>query len=112
VPSEQVNDPSIKGLHKCFDPQCDKNLDLGSCDGVVGCYWCVRDKYDAPLDEEYCADINKCYGGKEGKIASFVARTSVITYDTIFRYYSNCLLPNPPKMCLKDMCTATENYRC
>ena len=68
VTSEQVNDPSIKGLKKCFDPQCDKKLDSNSCDGVVGCYWCVRDKYDAPLDKKYCADINSCYGGKEGKI--------------------------------------------
>ena len=66
--SEQVNDPSVKGLKKCFDPQCDKKKDSDSCDGVVGCYWCVRDKHDSPLDKKYCADINSCYGGKEGKI--------------------------------------------
>ena len=41
VPSEQVKDPSIKGLQKCFDPQCDKKLNSDSCDGIVGCYWCV-----------------------------------------------------------------------
>ena len=66
VPSEQVKDPSIKGLLKCFDPQCDKKLNSNSCDGVVGCYWCVRDKHDAPLNKKYCTNINSCYGGKEG----------------------------------------------
>ena len=68
VSSEQVNDPSVAGLKKCFDPQCDKKKDSDSCDGVVGCYWCVRDKHDAPLANKYCADINSCYGAKEGKI--------------------------------------------
>ncbi|KAL9960915.1 hypothetical protein ACROYT_G034423 [Oculina patagonica] len=66
VPSERVNDPSVSGLEKCFDPQCKKKTDSGSCDGVVGCYWCVRDKHNAPLSNEYCADINSCYGGREG----------------------------------------------
>ena len=66
VPSEQVNDPSVSGLEKCFDPKCNEKTDSGSCDGVVGCYWCVRDKNDAPLSNKYCADINACYGGKEG----------------------------------------------
>jgi len=66
VPSEQVNDPSVSGLEKCFDPKCNEKTDSGSCDGVVGCYWCVRDKNDAPLSNKYCADINVCYGGKEG----------------------------------------------
>ncbi|KAL9960925.1 hypothetical protein ACROYT_G034433 [Oculina patagonica] len=66
VPSERVNDPSVSGLEKCFDPQCSKKTDSGSCDGVVGCYWCVRDKKNVPLSKEYCADINSCYGGKEG----------------------------------------------
>ena len=65
--SEKVNDPSISGLEKCFDPQCNKKRDSGSCDGVVGCYWCVRDNYDAPLSKKYCADINACFGGTEGK---------------------------------------------
>ncbi|KAL9960903.1 hypothetical protein ACROYT_G034411 [Oculina patagonica] len=64
--SKQVNDPSTKGLEKCFDPECDKKMDSDSCDGVVGCYWCVRDQHNAPLSKQYCADINKCYGGKEG----------------------------------------------
>ena len=66
VPSEQVNDPSVSGLEKCFDPKCNEKTDSGSCDGVVGCYWCVRDANDAPLSKKYCADINTCYGGKEG----------------------------------------------
>jgi len=66
VPSEQVNDPSVSGLKKCFDPKCSEKKDSGSCDGVVGCYWCVRDKNDAPLSNKYCADVNACYGGKEG----------------------------------------------
>ena len=72
--SEQVNDPSVKGLKKCFDPQCHKKKDSDSCDGVVGCYWCVRDKNDAPLVNKYCADINSCYGGKEGKIETHDSR--------------------------------------
>ncbi|XP_078384871.1 VWFA and cache domain-containing protein 1-like [Oculina patagonica] len=66
VPSERVNDPSVSGLEKCFDPQCKKKTDSWSCDGVVGCYWCVRDKNNAPLSNEYCADIYSCYGGREG----------------------------------------------
>ncbi|XP_078384872.1 VWFA and cache domain-containing protein 1-like [Oculina patagonica] len=66
VPSEEVNDPSVTGLEKCFDPQCKNKTDSGSCDGVVGCYWCVRDKHNAPLAKKYCADINSCYGGREG----------------------------------------------
>ena len=68
LPSERVNDPSVSGLDKCFDPQCAKKTDSESCDGVVGCYWCVRDKYNAPLSKKYCADINSCYGGKEGSV--------------------------------------------
>ena len=68
VPSEQVNDPSVSGLEKCFDPKCNEKTDSGSCDGVVGCYWCVRDINDAPLSNKYCADINTCYGGKEGRL--------------------------------------------
>jgi len=66
VPSEQINDPSVSGLEKCFDPKCNEKTDSGSCDGIVGCYWCIRDKNDAPLSNKYCADINACYGGKEG----------------------------------------------
>ena len=72
--SNQVNDPSTKNLDKCFDPECSKKLSSDSCDGVVGCYWCVRDKNGVPLDEEYCADINACYGGKEGKIGKRLCR--------------------------------------
>ena len=68
VPSEQVNDPSVSGLEKCFDPKCNEKTDSGSCDGVVGCYWCVRDYNDAPLSKKYYADINTCYGGKEGRL--------------------------------------------
>ena len=71
VSSEQVNDPSVRGLKKCFDPQCDNKLDSNSCNRVMGCYWCVRDYYDAPLDKKYCADIDSCYGGKEGKTNFF-----------------------------------------
>ncbi|KAL9960908.1 hypothetical protein ACROYT_G034416 [Oculina patagonica] len=67
VPSERVNDPPVSVLEKCFDPQCKKKTDSGSCDGVVGCYWCVRDRNNAPLSNEYCADINSCYGGIEGR---------------------------------------------
>ena len=65
---EKVNDSSVSGLEKCFDPQCKKKIDSGSCDGVVGCYWCVRDKNNVPLSKEYCAVINYCYGGKEGRL--------------------------------------------
>ena len=68
VPAEQVNDPSVSGLEKCFDPKCNEKTDSGSCDGVVGCYWCVRDSNDAPLSKKYCADINTCYGGREGRL--------------------------------------------
>ena len=78
MPSEHLNDPPIKVLQRCFDPQCDTKLDSDSCNGVVGCYWCIRDRYDAPLDNHYCADINSCYGGKEGKIASLVTLTDMI----------------------------------
>ena len=74
VPSEQVKDPSTKGLQKCFDPQCAKKLNSDSCDGIVGCYWCVRDKNEAPLNNKYCADINSCYGGKEGKRLAIIMR--------------------------------------
>ena len=74
VPSEQVKDPFIKGLQKCFDPQCDKKLNSDSCDGIVGCYWCVRDKNEALLNNKYCADINSCYGGKEGKRLAIIMR--------------------------------------
>ena len=66
VLSERVNDPSVNGLGKCFDPHCDKKPDSESCDGVVGCYWCVRDKFNTPLSKKYCADINTCYGGTQG----------------------------------------------
>ena len=77
VVSEQANDPSVKGLQKCFDPKCEERLDSDSCDGVVGCYWCVQDKYDAALDEKYWADINKCYGGREGRIGTLVAQIRI-----------------------------------
>ncbi|KAK2553968.1 VWFA and cache domain-containing protein 1 [Acropora cervicornis] len=66
VSSEKVKDPPLTGLQKCFDPKCKQKVNSDSCEGVVGCYWCVRDKYDAPLKNKYCADINSCYGGKEG----------------------------------------------
>lgn len=66
VSSEKVKDPPLRGLQKCFDPKCKQKVNSDSCEGVVGCYWCVRDKYDAPLKNKYCADINSCYGGKEG----------------------------------------------
>ena len=82
VVSEQVNDPSVKGLQKCFDPKCKERLDSDSCDGVVGCYWCVRDKYDASLEKKYCADINKCYGGREGRIGTLVAQIRIKITDT------------------------------
>ena len=63
--SEQAKHLSTKGLVKCFDPRCHTKPDWESCDGVVGCYWCVRDKNNAPLSTKYCADVNACYGGKE-----------------------------------------------
>ena len=66
VLSERVNDPSVNGLGKCFDPQCDKKPDSESRDGVLGCYWCVRDKFNTPLSKKCCADINTCYGGTQG----------------------------------------------
>ena len=66
-----MKDPSTEGLEKCFDPECDKKLGSDSCDGVVGCYWCVRDKDNKPLSEQYCADINSCYGGREGNTRVF-----------------------------------------
>ena len=78
VPSEQVKDPSIK--EKCFDPQCDKKLSSDSCDGIVGCYWCVRDKNEAPLNDKYCVDINSCYGGKEGKRLTIIMREIINNY--------------------------------
>ena len=84
IASEQANDPSVKGLQKCFEPHCDKKLDSNSCDGVVGCYWCVRDKHDAPLDRKYCANINLCYGGKEGKKHSFLTASRMQKGTNIF----------------------------
>ncbi|XP_068693104.1 VWFA and cache domain-containing protein 1-like [Montipora foliosa] len=70
VPSEKVNDPSVSGLEKCFDPKCNEKTDSGSCDGVVGCYWCIRDINGVPLSNRYCADISTCHGGREGTRAS------------------------------------------
>ena len=76
--SKQVNDPSTRGLDKCFDPECSKKFNSDTCDGVVGCYWCVKDRSGAPLEEEYCADINACYGGKEGKVEKQPCRPALI----------------------------------
>ena len=112
VVSEQVNDPSVKGLQKCFDPKCKERLDSDSCDGVVGCYWCVRDKYDAPLDEKYCADINKCYGGREGRIGTLVAQIRIYPFapgnfaekcllKLVKPFLGHCLAKKCPKRCLQ-----------
>lgn len=63
--TEQVVDPSTVGIPKCFDPRCQTKPDWDSCEGVVGCFWCVRDKNNVSLTTKYCADFNVCYGGTE-----------------------------------------------
>ena len=103
VPSEQVNDPSVSGLEKCFDPKCNEKTDSGSCDGVVGCYWCVRDSNDAPLSKKYCADINTCYGGKEGRLqlmpyCSVCIRSSSVLLLTSDVTVHSATLGSPPTM--------------
>ena len=74
---EEVVDPSTTGLLKCFDPRCHTKPDWDSCDGIVGCYWCVLDKNNVSLATKYCADFNVCYGGKEqGKFSlTFIVLT-------------------------------------
>ena len=78
--SEKVKDPPLRGLQKCFDPKCKQKVNSDSCEGVVGCYWCVRDKYDAPLRNNYCADINSCYGGKEGEHQKIAFLCAIVSW--------------------------------
>ena len=52
-------------LEKCFDPHCKEKSSQQTCDGIVTCYWCERDKDDVILPKPYCGSYEQCFRGKE-----------------------------------------------
>ena len=52
-------------LEKCFDPHCKEKSGQQTCDGLVSCYWCERDKDDVTLAKPYCGGYEHCFRGKE-----------------------------------------------
>ena len=56
---------SKKCLEKCFDPHCGEKDEQRTCDGLVSCYWCKKDKDGIPLSKPYCGTSEKCFRGTE-----------------------------------------------
>lgn len=63
----EVLSPKIEcpRLEKCFDPHCKEKSGQHTCDGIVSCYWCERDKDDVILPKPYCDSYEQCFRGKE-----------------------------------------------
>lgn len=62
--SEPVPD-SKKCLEECFDPHCGEKDEQRTCDGLVSCYWCKKDKHGLLLSNPYCGTSEKCFRGTE-----------------------------------------------
>ena len=68
-------------LQKCFDSRCPERNSSKLCDGVVECYWCLKNKDNVLLEKPYCASSERCFRGKEspitGKFNGVVSISSV-----------------------------------
>lgn len=59
---------SEKCLEKCFDPHCGEKDEQRTCDGLVSCYWCKKDKDGISLSKPYCGTSEKCFRGTENPV--------------------------------------------
>jgi len=76
-------------LEKCFDPHCKEKSRQQTCDGLVSCYWCERDKDDATLANPYCGSYEHCFRGKETPAINGNSAISFL-FLRAFIYVSNC----------------------
>ncbi|KAL9960900.1 hypothetical protein ACROYT_G034408 [Oculina patagonica] len=52
-------------IEKCFDPHCQEKDSRQTCDGIVSCYWCEKDKDNVILSNPYCGSAEQCFRGRE-----------------------------------------------
>ena len=71
---------SKKCLEKCFDPHCGEKDEQRTCDGLVSCYWCKKDKDGIPLSKPYCGTSEKCFRGTENPVDRGKKLFNVIHY--------------------------------
>ena len=71
---------SEKCLEKCFDPHCGEKDEQRTCDGLVSCYWCKKDKDGISLSKPYCGTSEKCFRGKEKPVYRGKKLFNVIHY--------------------------------
>ena len=71
---------SEKCLEKCFDPHCGEKDEQRTCDGLVSCYWCKKDKDGISLSKPYCGTSEKCFRGTENPVDRGKKLFNVIHY--------------------------------
>ena len=71
---------SEKCLEKCFDPHCGEKDEQRTCDGLVSCYWCKKDKDGISLSKPYCGTSEKCFRGTENPVERGKKLFNVIHY--------------------------------
>lgn len=67
LPNRPFHLPEDLTLPPCFDTDCARHAHEDKCSGIIGCSWCkYSDVHLNLLDEPFCSDQDKCFGGVLG----------------------------------------------